>query len=587
MLLAVAAVGAAFLRLALPWQSLSREWWSFTASDDAVVGLPVVGVAVVLLTYVLSNEIRSRRGVARLVGELRRSHRSVETAVQRTLTLRAERQRLAREIHEQLGQTLSQLAVQLEKALQYRLHDAATADAAVRDAKQLGSAALAGVRRSVAVLRVRQTTVDDAAVFEPLRPLNSGKRPRLPFDRLALLPLLWCAAYYMLVVYPVDEAELPAGDKRTILIVVLVLLVVDWLYPFLVRAVRRRFVAPVLIALWSALIVLVSLISNYWFGSMLPPLIPYVAFRYYAPRPALRLSLLLCVATLGFLFVGSRSNPEYTLGGSLVGIVTIAGPFLAILTISYAVVQERAQRVEAERLLAELERTHAAFADASAEAMWTVAERNHLARDIHDGLGHYFTVINVQLEKAIAFRSIEPEVADSALQVARRLVADALHEVRTTFSALSRSAELPSLDEALSQLVDNVGGLPVQLHLDGDAVALSKGAQFALYRVAQEALTNIQRHAAATAVTVELVVQGTEARLRIEDDERGFDPSHFATATGDAGGCFGLNGMRERLEVFGGTLTVDSRVGAGTCLEARVPVSRGNGRDAPVVEAAL
>ena len=342
--------------------------------------------------------------------------------------------------------------------------------------------------------------------------------------------------------------------------------------------------APALIVLRGALIVAIALTTDPWFALWLLPLIPNAAFRYYAPRRALRLSVLIYAGLLGLLCLILGLEEPVAYGNLAVDVLFWVGPFLIMITMSYAVVMERTQRLEAERLLNDLRGSYREFTHASAQAIEAVAQRNHLARDIHDGLGHYFTVINVQLEKAIAFRPVDAPTADDALLVARRLVADALLDVRSTFSALSRSDELPSLAEALHRLVDNTGELQIELRIEGDTTGLAEPAQLALYRVAQEALTNIQRHASATRATVELIVEPGEARLRICDDGHGFDPLRLAAE--DSTQRFGLNGMRERLEVVGGTLSVNSRAGAGTCIEAGVPLSQPIGWNDPVTEQA-
>jgi signal transduction histidine kinase len=198
-------------------------------------------------------------------------------------------------------------------------------------------------------------------------------------------------------------------------------------------------------------------------------------------------------------------------------------------------------------------------------------ERNRVARDIHDSLGHHLTAIAVQLEKAAAFRELDPAAAQRAVGDARRSTGYALQDVRASVSAL-RSGGTFDLTAALADLVD---GQPVTVDLHGDQSRFGRPALLALYRAAQEGLTNARKHADASAVTLTVRLDPTGGRLEVADEGRGFDPA--GSGSGDGGG-FGLTAMRERLELVGGTLTVDSAPGAGTRLTATVPSSTMDGQ---------
>lgn len=254
---------------------------------------------------------------------------------------------------------------------------------------------------------------------------------------------------------------------------------------------------------------------------------------------------------------------------SLVILLTLA--FIVSITLQSR--QERANRLRVEKLLYELEVSHRqlqVYAEQVAE-LATIEERNRLARDIHDSLGHYMTVINVQLEKAIAFRERNPSEADQAVHTAKRLAGDALQEVRRSVSFLRAMQEPFALIPSLRRLINTMHSshLSIAFEVEGCEDGFSTQSLMTLYRAAQEGLTNIQKHAQASQVTVRLQLDKEEASLSICDNGRGFDPA--APLPKDGTAHYGLAGVRERLELIQGTLKMGSAPGAGTQLLITVP----------------
>ena len=193
----------------------------------------------------------------------------------------------------------------------------------------------------------------------------------------------------------------------------------------------------------------------------------------------------------------------------------------------------------------------------------TATERNRLARDLHDSLGHHLTVIAVQLEKAAAFRERDPAAADQALTDARLSTRSALADVRESVGSLRDGFALePALRNLVARMDD--GRFAVSLSIDGDESRFTRPALIALYRAAQEGLTNASRHAAPSAVSVRVNLDDSLASLEVADDGRGF----AEPAPG-----FGLRGMDERLALVGGSLSVSSSPGAGTRLLVTIPRS--------------
>jgi signal transduction histidine kinase len=237
--------------------------------------------------------------------------------------------------------------------------------------------------------------------------------------------------------------------------------------------------------------------------------------------------------------------------------------------------RERASRARAEQLLAELAVSHQQLQDYTEQAVELAAaiERNRLARDIHDSLGHYLTVINVQLEKALALRGSHPEQEDQAVRNAKSLASEALQDVRHSVSTLRATREGFSAHRALVTLLDNMQGSQpgIELRVEGSEDGFSPESLRTLYRAAQEGLTNIQKHARATKVKVELQLGSQEATLRLCDDGQGFDPIILQDLVPGREGGYGLEGVRERLELIGGHFQLQSSPGAGTHLRASVP----------------
>ncbi|WP_019631187.1 sensor histidine kinase [Actinomadura atramentaria] len=225
----------------------------------------------------------------------------------------------------------------------------------------------------------------------------------------------------------------------------------------------------------------------------------------------------------------------------------------------------------ARRLRTAQEREFAAerFAERAVEAQ--EAERTRLSRDIHDGIAQRLASLGFHLSAAErALPDHHPEAAEQ-LRLARAQCDLAGAETRAAIGGLRP----PVLDDlglsaALAGLARETGAsLDVTVTVAGELDdALPDHVQTALYRIAQEAVANALRHAAGTAVDILLENDRDRVRLRIADDGRGFTVPDAATALD----CYGLRGMAERAELLGGRVTVSSRPGVGTTVEAVVPV---------------
>ena len=204
---------------------------------------------------------------------------------------------------------------------------------------------------------------------------------------------------------------------------------------------------------------------------------------------------------------------------------------------------------------------------AQIEELAVTKERNRLAREIHDSLGHYLTVVNVQLGAAQAIFSRDDKRALDHLAKAQTLTQEGLTEVRRSVAALRASpTEGRPLPEALGKLVQqwNATGMSAALNVLGTLRQLTPQADLTLYRAAQEALTNVSKHAHATRVDLTLDYGNPESvLLKVKDDGIGSD--------GTAVGGFGLLGVRERAQILGGEVRVVTERGKGFRLEVELP----------------
>jgi signal transduction histidine kinase len=240
-----------------------------------------------------------------------------------------------------------------------------------------------------------------------------------------------------------------------------------------------------------------------------------------------------------------------------------------------AISKERESRTRAERLLQELEASHQQLKAYAAQVAELAAaeERNRLARDIHDGLGHYLTAISIQLEKALAFRERDPQETEQAIRDAKRSARQALQDVRQSVAALHSAQPVFSFTAALSDLAHNMqtGRLAVELQVNGQEVGFSKLALMTLYRAVQEGLTNVQKHSSASQVTIQVDLGEHDVCVTLGDNGCGFDPAILERLGAGRDDHFGLRGMQERLELVGGSIGLESAPGRGTLLVITAP----------------
>lgn len=267
---------------------------------------------------------------------------------------------------------------------------------------------------------------------------------------------------------------------------------------------------------------------------------------------SMRWGIAMTVVVLAFLVAYHASW-----GASLVQIYAGSTGFLpgAVFTIvlGLLIVRERDTRKQLRRYASQV------------EELATTRERNRIAREIHDSVGHYLTVVHVQIEAARATVASDPTASSECLGRAQDFAREGLSELRRSVSILRSSAgEQRPFGVALAALVEDCRnqGLATTLEVHGTPQPLTPAIEFALFRAAQEALTNVTRHANATHARCTLRYGDHDVSLEIADDGVG---------AVKAEGGFGLVGLRERAELVGGAVTIKTAAGRGFVVEVRIP----------------
>jgi signal transduction histidine kinase len=261
-----------------------------------------------------------------------------------------------------------------------------------------------------------------------------------------------------------------------------------------------------------------------------------------------------------------------------------AGVFAAGVVPAWAFGRLRAVRREQLEALRERARLLEVERDQRARLAVT-AERARIARDMHDVVAHSLAVIIAQADGGRYAAAAQPEAAATALATIGETGRRALAEMRRLLAVLREEAapgDEPSGDPdrvpqpAIDDLPDllgqvRAGGLDVRMHQEGEVTGIGPGTGLVVYRVVQEALTNVLKHAGAQA-TAEVTIRrnGTVVEVEVLDDGRGAGAPAASSGIGQ-----GLLGMRERVTAYGGTVQTGPRRGGGFAVRARIPLVAG------------
>jgi signal transduction histidine kinase len=286
-------------------------------------------------------------------------------------------------------------------------------------------------------------------------------------------------------------------------------------------------------------------------GTVIPTLVAiYTAGAHTRGRAMAASALLVAVAVVAAVL---EDGSSLNIGGFLFFGAAIAGPFLFGVVIRI--------RRERERLLVRErdESAHRAVAD----------ERTRIARELHDVVAHAISVIVLQARGARHSLRTEPDEAAGAVDAIERTATQALVEMRRLLAILRADDDAPDLApqpsvqrlDALAREVRNAG-LPVDLRVEGEPRELATGVDASAYRIVQEALTNVLKHAGEATARVTVTYCADALELEVVDTGNGGKP---------AAAGHGLVGMRERAALFGGTLAAERGPEGGYVVRARLP----------------
>lgn len=273
-------------------------------------------------------------------------------------------------------------------------------------------------------------------------------------------------------------------------------------------------------------------------------------------------------------FTSMVSVPMETGPGGLVGVLNVhtverrefTPRDIELLLMIGRLIAGALHQARLHRQLVARERAHENFVEQVIEAQ--ELERRRLAGDIHDGISQRLVTLSYRLDAAA--RAVEPDAVAEQLAAARELVALTLQEARAAISGLRP----PVLDDlglsgGLASLARSIPRIPIDVDLAETRVP--DHIELALYRIAQECLQNVIKHAQADRARLTFAVEDGVARLEIVDDGKGFDTFEHPLGSDEMGG-YGLLSMAERAEIVGGRLHIRSRPGAGTTVTAAIPL---------------
>jgi signal transduction histidine kinase len=310
-------------------------------------------------------------------------------------------------------------------------------------------------------------------------------------------------------------------------------------------------VALWVIAIWASPVAIAAI-----------PAIYPVVFSNSPLRVALIVTTAINVIPLTMLLLGSGTrspNLPLAIAITLIGVVTAPVIGIAIMT-------SMRQRRELAALVAELAASRAESARLSREA-GMAAERERLAREIHDTLAQGFTSIVTLAQAVEPELETDTEAAKRHVELIRTTARENLAEARAMVAELTPTAlGEGSLRAAIQRQCDRLSaetGIAVTMHADGSLPALGMATDVVLLRATQEALANTRKHAQASRVTVELSMAGNGVRLSVGDNGIGLTHEHTEG--------FGLRGMRVRVAQVGGTMSVGPTPGGGTSVTVEVP----------------
>lgn len=282
-----------------------------------------------------------------------------------------------------------------------------------------------------------------------------------------------------------------------------------------------------------------------------------------SPRWAYLVNAIVFAAYLAAVYLYSGSLAALTSGLP----IFVAGQIFIVVFTQMAVSEEKA-RSEVERLVGELTEANHRLREyvAQVEELSIAKERNRLAREIHDGLGHYLTTVFMQIQAGRAVMKTDAKRGEELLEKAQNLTQEALVDVRKSVGSLRLDPfEGQPLPERINRLLHtmDLNGVNANFLVKGNERELSPQVVLTIFRAAQEGITNTCKHSKAKNLWVELDYRDPELiKLKVRDDGVGAESTT---------GGFGLIGLRERANLLNGSFDIQTQNGQGFCFEMVVP----------------
>lgn len=276
------------------------------------------------------------------------------------------------------------------------------------------------------------------------------------------------------------------------------------------------------------------------------------------------------VANASIFLTYVLSIMSYTNAWSVVwsGMPTFFAGQVFILIFTQTAYTEQQGRIKMEKLAGQLSEANRHLSEYAQQVkdLTLSQERNRLAREIHDGLGHYLTTINMQIKAALAIIQKEPAQAMQMLEKAQQLSTEALIDVRNSVSSLREdNIGALSLADRITKLIETSDSpnRKISLQIEGTPRALLPQVDVTLFRVAQEAINNANKHSESTEVRLILDFNNADhISLNVEDNGKGSE---------SVDGGFGLIGMQERVRLINGQLEIKTAKGQGFYITVLVP----------------
>lgn len=291
-------------------------------------------------------------------------------------------------------------------------------------------------------------------------------------------------------------------------------------------------------------------------------LIPYYAFFAYGGVVSVIFTFLL----LGYFYTEIDTyGSDITLG---------VGNLLFMQILSFLTYHAQQVTLKNRELLQDLHQanTDLQFAMDDIAELSIVEERMRLSRDLHDSAGHHLTAISIQLEKAVAYQSINEKDSMEAVVNARNSAGEALKEVRQFISGLKDNQDAFSFTEKAESLFESITreGRETVWAIEGDETLYPLHVRRNLYHSLQELLTNVEKHAEATKIDIGMKFGRREAVMYVEDNGVGFNSRRALSRDGH----FGLHHLKERTANLNGFLEIKSEKQKGTRIKVRIPRER-------------